>query len=369
MTNKIDFVLLGTVLILVFFGLIMVYSASAIFSEKAFNDDPFHVFKNQLTWTILGLSILFITIFIPTKLFNRFAWVLFGVTLLLLIMVFIPNFGTKILGAKRWVRIGGFGFQPSELAKLTIIILFAKLFKNPDTVNDLKKSFLPGLGILVLLTGLIIFEPDFGTAVEIFMIGVIIMFISGVKWIYLFNIGTVTVPAVISLILFAGYRKERILAFLDPGSLATTSGYQILQSLIAVGSGGVTGLGLGNSVQKLFFLPQAHSDYIFAIIGEELGLLGALLVIGLFLTLFIKGFKIGKKSREPFTQLIAYGISFHIILQVFMNIGITLGLLPPKGLPLPFFSAGGSSLIITLLEIGILLRISLENELGRQYGR
>lgn len=367
MLKKIDVTLLVVVFCLFFFGLIMVYSASAIFSERVFDGDPFHVFKNQLTWGIIGLLIMYCAIYIPTRLYNKFAFVIAGITVILLGLVLIPGIGVKILGARRWIQIKGVSFQPSEFAKVSIIILLAKLFKDARNLKDSDRIFVPGLISILVISGLIILEPDFGTAFEIFMLGVILIYVAGTRFSKLVYLSMVAVPFIAGLIMMAGYRKERILAFLDPASVSSTSGYQIIQSLIAVGTGGVTGLGLGNSIQKLFYLPQAHSDYIFSIIGEELGLIGTLMVMGLFIIILFRGFIIGKNSDVRFNQILALGITFHIFLQVILNIGITLGLLPPKGLPLPFFSAGGTSLIITLFEMGILLRISIENNLDPGY--
>ncbi|MDD3627032.1 MAG: putative lipid II flippase FtsW [bacterium] len=369
MKDKFDYMLLILTLVLVFFGLIMVYSASAVFSERSFNDDPFHIFKNQLTWTIIGLLILVITVFIPVRLYERLAWIILGLTIASLALVFIPGLSVKVLGAKRWVSLLGVSFQPSELAKVAVIIFLARLLKDENRIEDAKLTFFPGLIVLSIISALVIFEPDFGTSMEIFILGMIVMFIAGIRFLNLAAVGAALVPIAGILILLAGYRKERILAFIDPHKLSSTSGYQIIQSLIAIGSGGVSGTGLGNSIQKLFFLPQAHSDYIFAIIGEELGFIGSVFVLILFFLLLLKGFRIARNAEGRFEQLLAFGITFHILLQTFLNIGITLGLLPPKGLPLPFFSAGGSSLIITLFEIGILLRISFKNELDKQYGR
>ena len=277
----------------------------------------------------------------------------------MLILVLIPGIGTVRNGSRSWFGIGGFGIQPSEFTKLGLIIFTSKyLANNNRDLKDIKKGVLPILTVLILVFGLIMLEPDFGTGVVIVMTIVVLLFISGVKMNFFIKIGVIGIIGIVVLILIAPYRMERIVSFLNPWTDPLGSGFQIIQSLYAIGPGGLLGLGFGNSIQKHFYLPEPQTDFIFSIISEEFGFLGILIVSLLFITIIYCGFKIAMNSEDLFGKYIAFGITFGIAFQTILNLSVVVGLIPVTGVTLPFLSYGGSSLLISLTSIGILLNIS-----------
>ena len=356
--KKIDYPLLITVILLAVFGIIMIYSASNIWALYKFND-AFKFVKHQGLFFIIGLILLFFISKIKyTKYYEKSNIILFTV-LILLILVIIPGIGTVRNGSRSWFGIGSFGLQPSEAAKIALIIFTSKyLVNNEKNLKDIKKGLLPILSIIFLVFGLIMLQPDFGTGVIIVISTIGLLFIGGVNFKFFIRLGILGVIGVVILILIAPYRLERILSFLNPWSDPLGSGFQIIQSLYAIGPGGLFGYGFLNSRQKHFYLPEPQTDFIFSIISEEFGFMGVLIVTSLFLIIITRGFKIARKSDELFGKYLAFGITFQIAFQAILNLMVVVGLIPVTGVTLPFLSYGGSSLLITLCSIGILLNIS-----------
>ncbi len=356
--KKIDYPLFITVILLATFGIIMIYSASNIWALYKFND-AFKFVKHQGLFFIIGLFLLvFISRVKYTKYYEKANIILFTV-LILLILVIIPGIGTVRNGSRSWFGIGSFGLQPSEAAKIALIIFTSKyLVNNERNLKDIKKGLLPILGVIFLVFGLIMLQPDFGTGVIIVISTIGLLFIGGVNFKFFIRLGILGVIGVVVLILIAPYRLERILSFLNPWSDPLGSGFQIIQSLYAIGPGGLFGYGFLNSRQKHFYLPEPQTDFIFSIISEEFGFMGVLIVTSLFLIVIVRGFKIARKSDELFGKYLAFGITFQIAFQAILNLMVVVGLIPVTGVTLPFLSYGGSSLLITLCSIGILLNIS-----------
>ena len=348
-------------LALISMGIIMVYSSSAILSLERYND-PYFFLKRQLTWVFLGLVGMLFAARINYRALPKLLRPLLFFTLFLLILVLFPQFGKKIAGARRWLRIGDFTFQPSELAKLILILYMADtLSRKKEKIKNFVYGFLPPLLILVAIFILVLFQRDLGTALIILMVILGMLFVSGVRLKHLFFLFLIALPIIWLRIIKVDYTKRRILAFLDPWSDPLGDGYQIIQSLIALGSGGIFGRGLGEGTQKLFYLPAPHTDFIFAILGEELGFLGGVAVIILFGAFIYFGARIARRAPDLFGSLLALGITTWIGLQAMINIGVATGFLPTKGIPLPFISFGGSSLIFSLMGVGILMSISLQS--------
>ena len=350
--------LIIAVVLLNLFGLIMIYSASNIWSEYKFND-PYKYLKSQGLFLIISYITLFIVSKVPYVEYKKKANVIFLVCVILLVLVLIPGVGSVRNGSRSWFGIGGFGIQPSEFTKLGLIIFTSKyLSNNSKEIRDIKKGVLPILGILLLIFGLIMLEPDFGTGVVIVMTIVVLLFTSGVKMNFFIKIGVLGLIGVVALIIIAPYRMQRIVSFINPWNDPLGSGFQIIQSLYAIGPGGLLGLGFGNSVQKHFYLPEPQTDFIFSIISEEFGFMGVLLVSILFITIIYSGFKIAMKCEDLFGKYLAFGITFGLAFQTMLNLMVVVGLIPVTGVTLPFLSYGGSSLLITMCGMGILLNIS-----------
>jgi len=356
--KKYDLLLIISVVIISLFGLVMITSASYVWAEYKWND-PYKYLKAQGMFLILGYFLMFTIANIPyTKYLNK-ANLIFGICLILMILVLIPGIGTIRNGSRSWFGIGSFGIQPSEFCKLGLIIFTSKyLSKNKKELKDIKKGVLPILLVLGLVFILIMLQPDFGTGVVIVMSIVILLFVSGVKMNFFVKIGALGLIGVVGLIIIAPYRLQRILSFLDPWSDPLGSGFQIIQSLYAIGPGGLLGLGLGNSIQKHFYLPEPQTDFIFSIISEEFGFMGVLIVSILFITIITRGFKIAMNAQDYFSKYLAFGITFGLAFQTLLNLMVVVGLIPVTGVTLPFLSYGGSSLLISCISIGILLNIS-----------
>lgn len=350
--------LIIAVVLLSLFGLIMIYSASNIWSEYKFND-PYKYLKSQGLFLIISYIALFIISKVPYVEYKKKANMIFLVCVVLLVLVLIPGVGSVRNGSRSWFGIGGFGIQPSEFTKLGLIIFTSKyLSNNSKEIRNIKKGVLPILGILLLIFGLIMLEPDFGTGVVIVMTIVVLLFTSGVKMNFFIKIGVLGLIGVVALIIIAPYRMQRIVSFINPWNDPLGSGFQIIQSLYAIGPGGLLGLGFGNSVQKHFYLPEPQTDFIFSIISEEFGFMGVLLVSILFITIIYSGFKIAMKCEDLFGKYLAFGITFGLAFQTMLNLMVVVGLIPVTGVTLPFLSYGGSSLLITMCGMGILLNIS-----------
>ena len=359
MKNKnIDLALLISVIAISIFGIIMIYSSSNIWAEYKFND-AFKYLKMQGLFLIVGIVLMIIISKIPYKYYLDKANIILVICFVLLILVLIPGIGKIRNGSRSWFGVGGLGIQPSEFMKLALIIFISKyLHKNERNNISIKKDILPILFITLLTFGLIMLQPDFGTGVIIVMSIIGILFISGLKMKFFIIAGLVGVVGAVVLILIAPYRFERILSFINPWVDPLGTGFQAIQSLFAIGPGGLLGLGLGNSIQKHFYLPEPQTDFIFAIISEEFGFLGVLIVSALFLTIIYRGMKISLNAKDLFSKYLSFGITFSLAFQALLNLMVVVSLIPITGVTLPFLSYGGSSLLITLCSMGILLNIS-----------
>ena len=356
--KKFDLLLFITIITISLFGIIMIYSASYIWAEYKFNA-PFKFVKHQGLFFIIGIIMMLITSKIPYKVYFEKANTLLLISIILLILVILPGIGTVRNGSRSWFGIGSFGIQPSEFAKLTLIIFTSKyLTKNEKNLKYIKKGVLPILGIVILVFGLIMLQPDFGTGMIILVSIIGLLFVSGVDFKFFIRLGLIGVVGIVLLIAIAPYRLERILSFLNPWSDPLGSGFQIIQSLYAIGPGGLFGQGFMNSRQKHFYLPEPQTDFIFSIISEEFGFLGILIVATLFTIIIFKGFKIAQNSGDKFAKFLAFGITFGLAFQAILNLMVVVGLIPVTGVTLPFLSYGGSSLLITLISMGVLLNIS-----------
>ena len=350
--------LLFAVVLISLFGALMIYSSSYVWAEYKFND-PFKYLKSQGIFLILGYIIMYIVSKYPYQNYKKLSNIIFGICLAMLALVLIPGIGTVRNGSRSWFGLGGFGIQPSEFTKLGLIIFTSKYLSNNErSLKDIKKGVFPILGVLFLVFGLIMLEPDFGTGVVIVMTIIVLLFVSGVKMNFFIKIGVLGLIGVVALIIIAPYRMQRIVSFLNPWSDPLGSGFQIIQSLYAIGPGGLLGLGLGNSIQKHFYLPEPQTDFIFSIISEEFGFMGVLIISTLFITIIISGFKIAMNCEDKFGKYLAFGITFGLAFQTLLNLMVVTGLIPVTGVTLPFLSYGGSSLLISLISMGVLLNIS-----------
>lgn len=360
--RRFDFILLFVALALVGIGIVMVYSTSAIIAGDRFGD-PYYFLKRQALYAGIGFVLMILMMFFPYEMLKRFAYPIFILSVLLLIAVLIPGIGHRAGGAMRWVKINGFSFQPSEFAKLGLIIFLSYfLTKKEGKIRSFSFSFLPTILLSGLVIGLVVKEPDFGAALFLTVMVFLLLFISGARVIYIASAFLLATPVIYYLLMNAEYRLKRLMGFIRPWENSTGTSFQIIQSFLSFGSGGLFGLGLGEGRQKLFFLPAPHTDFIFSIIGEELGLAGAMLVVLLFFILTLRGVLIGLSIQDRFGAYLALGITLMISLQAAINMGVVLGLLPTKGLTLPFVSYGGTSLIANLIGLGILLRLSTHAE-------
>ena len=354
---KSDKLLFTATVLLVCTGVVMVYSASAVIAMES-GKQPYMLLFKQLAWTLIGLLLVPVVMRIDYRNYRQPAviWMALAVVGLALVAVL---FARPVKGATRWLNIGPFGVQPSELAKIAIIIFTAALLeRRMERIDELGYSLLP-IGVVVgAVVGLILMEPDLGTAVSIAMIAAMMVFAAGIDYRYVVGLALVSLPTLYFLIVASDYRYKRLTAFLDPWSDPLGGGFQLIQSMIAVGTGGVFGRGLMGGVQKLFYLPEPHNDFIYSVIGEELGLMGATVVLLCFCVIIWRGFRTAMRAPDRFGAFLAIGLTTMVAFQAFFNISVVLGLLPPKGIPLPFVSAGGSSLLINLVGMGMLLNVS-----------
>lgn len=358
MKKKFNYILFLSILIISIFGLVMIYSASYVWAEYKFSD-PLKFVKNQGLFFLIGTFLMIGISQIDFHLYQKYANKILAVCILLLILVLIPGVGTVRNGSRSWFGIGSFGIQPSEFTKLGLIIFTSKyLCRNGKEIKNIKKGVLPILGLTLGIFGLIMLQPDFGTGTIIVMTIIGILFVGGVNFKFFLKIGIIGLAGIVGLVAIAPYRLARILSFLDPWKDPLGSGFQIIQSLYAIGPGGLFGLGFGNSIQKHFYLPEPQTDFIFSIISEEFGFLGVLIVTSLFLTIIISGFKIAHESSDLFGKYLAFGITFQLSFQAILNLCVVVGLIPVTGVTLPFLSYGGSSLLITLCSMGIVLNVS-----------
>lgn len=360
--TNIDTTLLVTSLLLLAFGLVMIYSASSIYALEIYKDS-YHFIKKQLVFAAVSLFVMFFFYKFKYQYLTKFVYVLLGISLVLLVCTYIPGLGVTAGGARRWVKLGFFNFQPSELTKAALVIYFAYVInKKREKMKFFSTGFLPCMIVASLFILLILRQPDFGTAFIIGFVMIIMLFIGGSKMSYIFSTVVAALPLLYFAIMTSDYRKKRIFAFLNPWEDPQNTGFQIIQSLLAFFAGGLLGRGLGDGQQKLFYLPEAHTDFIFAVIAEELGFVGIVVLLSIFLLFLYRGFKIAFQSKDPLATLLAFGITSLIGFEITFNIGVVMGIFPTKGIVLPFLSYGGSSLMVTLAMVGILLNISAQNK-------
>jgi cell division protein FtsW len=354
---KSDRVLFITTILLVALSVVMVYSASApVALERYGRASRFLI--TQGMWAALGIALLSVIMRIDYRCYREpvFIWTGLAVVALALIGVY---FSAPVNGARRWFGVGGIGVQPSELAKLVaIFFIAANLERRGPRIDDLPYAVLPIAIVVLGLIALILPEPDFGTAMTLLLIAAVMVFAAGLSYRYVVGLMLVALPALYIVVMGSAYRRRRTLAFLNPWEDPLGDGFQIIQSLIAIGTGGVWGKGLMNGVQKLFYLPEPHTDFIYSVISEELGLVGATAVVLCFCIVTWRGLRVALSAEDPFGAFLALGLTTMVAAQAFVNISVVLGLMPTKGIPLPLVSAGGSSLLINLVGMGILLNVS-----------
>lgn len=339
-------------------GIVIVYSASAILAADRFGDG-YYFLKKQVLFVGFALVVMMVMMNIPHLLLKRLAYPILGLSLFLLILLLIPGVGYRVGGSTRWIRLIHLSFQPSELAKLALIIFLAYfLEKKGDRMKTFSTGFLPVLVISGTIISLVMLQPDFGVALFLATMVFVLLFIGGARVSHVLYSFLASTPIVYLLITRVDYRYNRIIGFLNPWEDPGRTSFQIVQSLLAFGAGGLFGTGLGGGSQKLFFLPAPHTDFIFSVIGEELGMVGATITLGLFALFTIRGFRIALMAGEPFGTVLGVGITAMISIQAIVNMGVVLGLLPTKGLTLPFISYGGTSLLVNAMGVGILLNIS-----------
>ena len=356
--KKIDKILLFSMIVLAIFGIIMIYSASFVWAEYKFNDS-FKFVKSQGIFFLIGLFLINFILKINIDFFKKKSNLILLGCFLLLILVLIPGIGTIRNGSRSWFGIGGLGIQPSEFSKIGLIIYTSKyLSNNNKLMRSIKEGVLPILLVIGIFFLLIMLEPDFGTAMVITLTLIVIIFTSGVKLSFFANIGIVGILGIVALIIVAPYRMARIVSFLNPWSDPLGSGFQIIQSLYAIGPGGLLGQGFLQSRQKSFYLPEPQTDFIFSIISEEFGILGVIIVCSLFFIIFYRSIKIALRQSDLFKKYLVFGLAFGIIIQAILNLSVVIGLIPVTGVTLPFLSYGGSSLLVSMSSIGIILNIS-----------
>ncbi|HEY3249127.1 MAG TPA: putative lipid II flippase FtsW [bacterium] len=354
-----DYVLLFAIIALIGIGVVMVYSASSIVAQDQVGDSAFF-FKRQAMWAAAGFIALLVVQRVHYEKLRRITPALLLIALTALVLVLVPGVGRVVGGARRWISLGGpFAFQPAEAAKLALVLYLANFLSNRGpAAAEFRRGVLPPLIVLGMMFVLILAQPDMGTALLLALVTVLLLFMGGARIWHLAGLAFAGAPLVAIAVFGADYRRQRILAFLNPWGDPQGSGFHIIQSLLALGSGGLLGMGLGNSRQKFFYLPERHTDFIFSILGEELGLIGTLAVVLLLAVVVYRGFQIARRAPDQYGALLAGGITGLIVLQAVLNIGVTTGLLPITGVPLPFVSFGGSSLLVMMIGVGIVLNIS-----------
>ncbi len=356
--KKLDYVLIASVLFLSTFGLLMVYSAGYPLGYMKYHDGSYF-FMKQLQWLLIGLTFFSAAVFFPYKAYSKLIRFLVKLSFLLLILVLLPGIGMEKNNSQRWIQLGSLIIQPSEAVKLVMVIYFAYVYaKKQRYIADFRKGVMPPLLILAAVFFLILKQPDLGTAVSILLSCGAVLLCAGLRIRHLLLLGTMAGTGIAYFAMTAPYRLKRLTSFSDPFQNENGDGYQLINSYLAIDSGGLWGNGLGNSVQKLGFLPEAHTDFIMAVISEELGGIGLAMIIGAYLLIMFRGVRIAVQIDDPFGKLLAVGLTFQIMIQALFNLGAVFGLLPITGIPLPFVSYGGSSLMFMLMSAGILVNLS-----------
>jgi cell division protein FtsW len=355
---KSDKLLFTSTLVLVCASLVMVYSASAVIGLEQYGQRPTYFLFKQATFALLGLALMPLLMRVDYRHYRQPAVIWTALAMVTVALVGVL-FGPRINGARRWFGVAGIGVQPSEFAKVIVVFFVAAILeRRMDRIDDLRYSLVPVAIVLGGVVGLVMLQPDLGTALSIIVIVSVMIFAAGINYRYLIGLLLVSLPAAYVVLMSADYRRRRMMVFLDPWNDPLGDGFQVIQSLIAVGTGGVFGRGLMAGVQKLFYLPYPHTDFIYAVIGEELGLVGATIVLACFCVIAWRGLRTAMRAPDRFGAFLALGLTAMIVVQAFFNISVVLGLLPTKGIPLPFVSFGGSSLLMSLIGMGILLNVS-----------
>lgn len=359
--RQVDFWLLGAVLGLLGLGIVMVFDASYFIGAEIFGS-PYALVARQAAFMCMAALLAFLLSRIDPLLLRRLAYPALFATLFLLVLVLVPGIGQVRGGARRWISLGLFAFEPSELLKPVFVLYLAhSLTRKQAKIHSFFDGVLPHLLMLLVPILLLLLQPDFGASAVLALVTLTMLFAAGARLGQLLGLGLLALPPALLLIWHSPYRWQRVTAFLDPWQDQLGNGFQLVQSFLAFGSGGVLGAGLGNGKQKLFYLPEGHTDFIFSLIGEELGLAGAVVVLVCFGVLAMRGFRVATRSRDAFTRLLAFGLTFLIVGQAMLNMSVALGLLPTKGMPLPLVSYGGSAMMSAGLLIGVLLALSRES--------
>lgn len=358
MKKHFDFYLFTSIIVLILFGAIMIYSASSIWANYKF-EDSFYYVKRQMIFIVLGIFLMITTSKIDYNIYYENSNKILGICIILLILVLIPGIGSVRNGSRSWFGIGSLGIQPSEAAKLGMIIFTSKYLTNSSKfLKNYKYGVFPILGVLFLLFGLIMLQPDLGTGMILVISIISLLFIAGVNMKFFIGGGIIGLIGVIILIAIAPYRMDRITSFINPWNDPLGTGFQIIQSLYAIGPGGLLGRGYLKSIQKQFYLPEPQTDFIFSIIAEEFGIVGTIFVVFMFSFIIYRGIRITLRTKDSFAKYLAFGMSFQLAFQALMNLMVVIGMIPVTGVTLPFLSYGGSSLLITLASMGIILNIS-----------
>lgn len=350
-----DLVLFVVILTLTGIGIAMSYSASAVYALKAFGD-PYYFLKKQILWFVIGFICMLIFMSIDYRTYMKYTKVMLLGSLVMLVLVLVPGVGHRAGGSVRWLGIGPATFQPAEFVKIFVVIYLAKVFSS-EAGDHFMRILTPVIIVSVIFL-MIILQPDFGTAIDILIVSVFILFVSGFPFTYIVSLFVISIPMFYLMIYLVQYRKDRIVAYLDPWAYRYGIGYHIIQAFIAFKKGGFLGVGLGNGTQKLSRLPEPHTDFIYAVIAEETGLVGTVLIVLLFAAVLWRGIVVSVDAQDNFGKLLAVGLSLMIVVQAFINMGVVTGALPTKGIPMPFISYGGSSLLSNMIAAGILLNVS-----------
>ena len=360
--REFDVTILILTVTLTCFGILMVYSSSSLMALRDYGDS-LHFLKRQSVFALTGIGIMWVAMHINYNVWRKLAIPLLIISTVLLAAVFIPGVGSTAGGAVRWIRLPGFSFQPSEAAKVALIFYLAhSATKKEDRIKDFKYGYIPYMCVLMVWLLLMLAQRDLGGAAIMAIVTALMLLIAGTRWRYLFFSAVAIIPAGIATVMAKEYRMKRIMAFIDPWDDPLGAGFQIIQSWMGFGLGGLFGAGLGEGEQKRFYLPEAHTDFIFSVVGEELGFITVVVLICMYLILVIKGMRVSMQAADGFGRLTAFGISLLLGMQAFANMAVVMGVVPNKGLVLPFLSYGGSSLLCTLFSMGVLLNISSHSE-------
>ncbi|MEE9255558.1 MAG: putative lipid II flippase FtsW [bacterium] len=358
----IDPVIFSCVLGLVAFGVVMIYSTSHILALDRYGDAYYFV-KRHVLWAGIGVAMMFFSTRLNIRRLRGLGFPALTVSLIALALVFVPGVGRAAGGARRWIELGFISFQPVEIAKFGLVVFLAYFLSvKGERLRDLKYGFLPPVFFTGFVLVLVLAQPDLGSAILIALVAGMLLFVAGARWIHLMGGALATAPILYTMIFTVPWRQQRILAFLDPFSVAQGTGYQLVQSLLGLARGGITGLGLGEGKQKLFYLPAPHTDFIYAVVGEEVGLLGGLAVAAAFAVILYRGLGIAARSGDSFSALLAAGITLMVSAQGLFNMSVAAGLVPTTGVPLPLISLGGTSLVMTLAALGVLLSVAAANQ-------